>query len=249
MSTSAPGLSSRVVVTFDPNAPDNAALELALRLAPGGQVAGLLGLYVEETDALTLGEFPWAREIATATAESRPLDTASVERHYRQRSAAARALFEAALGGTAGARFESVRGHLPEALTRLARDAAGVLMDWPAASRRSRPRATSVVEALLQLPAPLVGLIEPRAFGSATILIVAGEEPSDGARALARQLAGSTNSRIRMAGGPLTAAAIMARGRLEAAGTLLVRRKAAGGDESMLAELALDWPGSLLLLR
>ena len=237
----------RLVVAFDPYAPDRAALQLARQLAATDSQP-LLALYVEETEALILGSFPWAREIATATAESRPLQREAIERSLSSRAAEARALFEATAAGAADATFERVRGRLAEELKRIAADATGVFMDWLPASRRSRPWAETIVRTLLELPAPLVGLVGPPASTSMSIVVAVGDDPAR-ARDLAARLAAPGHARITVMQGHPSAAAIIARARAERAGAVLVQRSATGIGESMLAELALEWSGSLLLLR
>ena len=238
----------RIVVAFDPYMPDRTALRLAQRLALLG-AQSLHALYVEETEALTLGSFPWAREIATATAESRPLHREAVERGLSGRAAEARTLFEAAAAGLAEARFERVRGRLAEELKRTAADAAGVLLEWPPASRASRTSAATIVRTLLELQAPLVGLVGPRGVTSASVVVVASDERAAAARELAERLAAPAHARITQLQDATSAAAIIARARAVLAGTVVVQRSARDEEDLMLADLALEWPGSLLLLR
>ena len=105
MSAAAP-LARRLVAVFDPYAPDAAVLDMALRLGAPSRVT-LHALFVEETEAMTLGSLPWAREVTLATGEARPLRATAVERELQRSAASARALFEAVAPGLAGARFEN----------------------------------------------------------------------------------------------------------------------------------------------
>lgn len=239
---------ARVVVAFDPYLPGRAALQLALRLGSPG-TSSLHAVYVEETDPLTLGAFPWAREVRTATAEAQPLRFETIERIYRRRAAEARALFDAVATGISEARFEQVRGSMVEQLRRIAADAAGVLLDWPSAGRSSRQQAATVVRALLDLPAPLLGLVRPPGAATTSVMIVCAGNAAGPARELAERFVASARARITVLRDPVSATSIIERARAERADTLLLQRGGAMDNAHLLADLALAWAGSLLLLR
>lgn len=240
-------VAGRLVVVFDPFHPDSAALRCALRLASAATVHAL---FVEEIDALALGAFPWAREVALATAESRPLQSGTIEQGLQGRARTARALFDAELAGLApGATFERVRGRLEQELRRASADATAVLLDWPAAGRRSGPWAISVVRTLLDLPMPLVGLVQPQRLEATSVALITAGPESASARELAERLAAPAGARITRLPRLSSAEAILRAARAERADTLVVLRDAAIGSEALLAELALRWPGSLLMFR
>ncbi len=91
--------------------------------------------------------------------------------------------------------------------------------------------------------------MEPRGAASTSIVVVSAAAAAGPARELAEQLAAPTSARITLVSGAATAAAIIECARTAMAGTVLVQRGGAAQDEQMLAELALEWSGSLLLLR
>jgi hypothetical protein len=240
-------VAGRLVVVFDPFHPDSAALRWALRLASAATVHAL---FVEESDALALGAFPWAREVALATAEARPLQAGTIEQGLQGRARTARALFDAALAGLApGATFERVRGRLEAELRRASADATAVLLDWPASGRTSGPWAASVVRTLLDLPMSLVGLVQPQGAEVTSVALVAVGTEAVSARGLTQRLAAPAGARITRLPSSSSAEAILRSARAERADTLLVLRDAASASESLLAELALRWPGSLLVVR
>lgn len=247
MSTPVPAV-DRIVVAFDSYCPAGAALELALQLA-GPVAQSVHALYVEESDALTLGAFPWAREVALATAESRPVLQEVLEREFSSRAAAAQALFNAMAAGTRSASFERVRGHMAEELRRTATNAAGILLDWPPARRRSRSWARMVARTLLELRAPFVGLVEAGKVRASALLIVRSQQGSGRAHDLACRLMRGEAAQTTEFRGQVTAAAVLERARQVQAGALLVEQDAAADAEALLAELASRWSGSLLLLR
>jgi hypothetical protein len=246
MSERAPG-EGRLVVVFDPFHPDSGALRWALRLA---SAAAVHALYVEEIDALALGAFPWAREVALATAEAQPLQARTIEQGFRMRAREARTLFDAALAGLGPrATFERVRGRLEQELRRATVDATAVLLDWPAAGRTSGPWAASVVRTLLDLPTSLVGLVQQRGATATSVAVVTAGTESLPANELAARLADPAGARVTHLRGLSSAPAILHAAHAARADALVVLRGATAGGEAMLAELALRWPGSLLLLR
>lgn len=245
MSAAAP-LPRRVVAVFDPYAPDPSVLQLALRLGPTAQ-SPLHALFVEEPDALVLGSLPWAREVALATGETRPLKTAAVERALQGSAASARALFDSLTQRIAGARFELVRGRLTAELERVAADASAVLLGWPPALRRSRAWARTVTSALVALPVPIVGLVASRADSSGTLVLEAAARPG-AARELARRLSPGPSRRIAVQHGPVSAGALLERARRESVGTLVIEHAVLEARDELLGELALHWSGSVLVV-
>jgi nucleotide-binding universal stress UspA family protein len=258
--TSAPQAAQRIVVAFDPHAPQRAALDLGVRLAMA-RAQVLHALYVEDLEALNLGEFAWVREIATATADTRPMRRQAVERHYRSRGAEAQALFAAAASRASGARFETVRGRLLDELKRFGAEAAGVLIDWPKAGLSVHLRGSGLLRALLELRAPVVGLVASPPPEASRVLVV----PRGQASGLVAELAALLGAPSR--GGPPegspprvaaplaceghrpTADALIERLRRERAGTLLLERGATDDDAALLAELLRRWSGSLLIVQ
>jgi hypothetical protein len=244
----APTCADRLVVAFDPYSPAAAALQLALLLTQE-RPQSLHALYVEDTDALRLGAFPWAREILLATAEARPVLPESLEQDYRSRAAAARALFDSTVSGAVGARFERVRGRLADELRRFAMDAATVFMDWPPARLRGSSWATTVVRTLLDLPAPLVGLVDAQRSAGQALLVVQDSGQPGPAQELAERLAAPEHARVELLTGRVTAAMVAARAREERAGTVLVELATITDGERLVGDLAARWPGSLLVVR
>jgi|GEM_PF-2825224 len=245
MSAAAP-LARRLVAVFDPYAPDAAVLDMALRLGAPSRVT-LHALFVEETEAMTLGSLPWAREVTLATGEARPLRATAVERELQRSAASARALFEAVAPGLAGARFELVRGRLAAELARVAADASAVLLGWPPAPRRSRAWARTVTTALVALRVPIVGLVASRTDPSGLLVLEAGTRPGPG-RALARRLSPGQPRRIALQHGPFSARSLLERARRESLGTLLIEREALEAADELICELALRWSGSILVV-
>jgi len=239
---------SQVVVTFDPLAPAPMALQVALRVV-AAEATRLHALYVEDRDALALSAFPWATEITLGTAEARPLVTHAVERAYASGRASARALFDAAAGSMANARFETVRGRLADELVRLGDRAAGILVDWPRGDHRPGYGAARLIRTLLGLQVPYVGLIDPRSAGTATLVIPGQTPPSGAVRSLIEAVASPSGVRTVQLHSPATTQSIIALARVQRAGTLLIQRSAVAGDEDLLARLALKWVGSFLVYR
>lgn len=90
----------RVIACFSPGY--GGRPELVARLAKELE-AELLGLFIEDVELLRFASLPFAREIGTASVESRALDLASLERQLRAQARALEQALAAILGpGPAG---------------------------------------------------------------------------------------------------------------------------------------------------
>ncbi len=76
----------RILVALDTSSRGAAAAQAAAELAAAAQV-DLFGLFVEDINLLKLAGLPFARELGLASACSRPLDFAEVERALRAQAA------------------------------------------------------------------------------------------------------------------------------------------------------------------
>ncbi len=74
----------RIVVALDASPHSDAALEAALQMAARFE-AELLGLYVEDVDALRTARIPFAREVGGYSGRSRSISAEDLERKYRAR--------------------------------------------------------------------------------------------------------------------------------------------------------------------
>ena len=88
---------NRILVTLDTSARGRAALEAAVRLALKTR-AELQGLYVEDEDLVHLASLPFAREVDFASALSRQMHSANMERALRAAAEQAQQAFAKALG-------------------------------------------------------------------------------------------------------------------------------------------------------
>jgi hypothetical protein len=108
-----------VLVALDPGVPQETALAAVASVA-GGDVAEVLGLFVEDMALLSLARLPAVREITVEAAE-RVLSAEQVERQFRAQAARLRSLFES---GAARAgfryRFEVARGEVNREILRAA---------------------------------------------------------------------------------------------------------------------------------
>jgi hypothetical protein len=253
------GRDGRVVVAFDPQRPDAAALELAVPLAHALAQA-LYVLYVEDIDALSLAAFGCVAAVCTATGEARPVSRESVERDYRRLERQARAAFDSAALGAGPAEFASVRGRLADELRRVGDDAVAVLIGRPETALAGRGLAPGVLDALLDLPVAVTGMIARRRASGAGVLAVlrpdrlaaaGGAAPLPGAALLQAtvQALGLAAPPASISGRGLSSDALLPRLRRANIGTLLLERGATDDDRALVRELLRAWPGSLLTLR
>ena len=76
----------KILVPLDASPHSMAALQAAVNCARNLE-AELQGLFVEDTDLLKLGDFPFAQEVCVYSRECRPLDKQNLERQLRARAA------------------------------------------------------------------------------------------------------------------------------------------------------------------
>lgn len=74
----------RIVVALDASPHSEAALEAALQMAARFE-AELLGLYVEDVDAIRTAQIPFTREVGGYSGRSRAMSSEELERKYRAR--------------------------------------------------------------------------------------------------------------------------------------------------------------------
>ena len=107
---------ARILVALDASPHSEAALKEAVRLAAGLQ-AELLGLFVEDVDLMRAASLPFARELASRTAQERRLDQLSMERALRgQAERVRRALETTAQGAEVRWSFKVTRGRVSQEL-------------------------------------------------------------------------------------------------------------------------------------
>lgn len=127
-------------------------LEAALQLA-GRQRAALRGLFVEDAGLLSVAALPFAREVSTVSATSRPLSAQAIERQLQNLAAQMRArLASAADQAQLAWSFQVCRGSMPQTIRET--DADVILCSWrsPVFGTRSRVKSPRV--------APLVVLFD-----------------------------------------------------------------------------------------
>lgn len=113
----------RIVVALDASPHSEAALEAALQMAARFE-AELLGLYVEDVDALRIARIPFAREVGGYSGRSRPISSEELERKYRARVRQIRRQFRARSHRAAvEAAFRVVRDRINRAIRAEAEEA------------------------------------------------------------------------------------------------------------------------------
>ena len=75
----------KILVPLDASPHSMAALEVAVKFARNLQ-AELQGLFVEDTDLLKLGDFPFVQEVCLYSQQCKPLDKNNLERQLRARA-------------------------------------------------------------------------------------------------------------------------------------------------------------------
>lgn len=124
----------RILVALDASTHSLAALEAAAELAASME-AELLGLYVEDENLVHLAGLPFASEVRSHTATSRPVDSNEMEEALRlEASQAKRALEAAARKAKAQWSFQVVRGQVTASIL-----AAALEADLLAMGRIGRP--------------------------------------------------------------------------------------------------------------
>lgn len=194
----------RIVVALDTASSVLPVIEAAAGLALGLN-AELAGLFIEDERLLRFAGLPFAREFGFASARSRPLAPASVERALRAQAEQLRRLLAATAERLSLAwTLEIVRGEVPRSV--LARASASDLLvlwrseyAWPGASRRADPaqrfpalaaRPVAVVfdGSAMALRALSTGSTLAEIIGSKLIVLVAAAE-AEGFKNLRQQAA------------------------------------------------------------
>jgi nucleotide-binding universal stress UspA family protein len=249
----------RIVVAFDPNRPDAAALEFAVPFARALAQA-VYALYVEDVDTLSLGAFGCVSTVCAATGETRLMSRESIERDFRRLERQARAAFDSAARAAGRAEFATVRGRLAEELRRVSDEAAAVLIGRPEIGLARSGLAAGVLDTLLALPVAVTGLIAARrAPGSGVLAVLRPERfaAAGGAAALlgaplpkaALRALGTELPPLSISGRGLEIGALLRELRRANIGTLLLELGATADDRVLVRELLNVWPGSLLAMR
>ncbi len=133
---------TRILVALDADAPNRAAIEAAVRLAEEYQ-AELVGLFVTESDMLTLSSLPGARHLIGHTLTAQTLEPGAIERAMRILAERARADL-AAMAERRHVRwsFRSISGTASEAVVTEAEGFDVVAFGRGTRRRRSMAHAT-----------------------------------------------------------------------------------------------------------
>lgn len=203
----------RILVALDASAHSFGALEAAVQLAAEMR-AEVIGLFVEDSNLLRMADLPMTREVGSYTAVPRDVDLGSLECELRAlRSAAERALAQAAEHARVPSTFRVVRGTVSVEVLRVAEEVDLVsvgLLGWASAgrtgvgstARRLLGRSTGLVllaRRALELGAPVYCVYDgsPAATSALALgarlaeamdggmVVLTPEDESDGADALA----------------------------------------------------------------
>ena len=113
---------SRVLVWLDPNAPQEASLQVLEGLVTGASPE-ILGLFVEDINLLLVSGMSVAREVTFEGTAVRQLDPERIEQRFRAHAARMRSLFEKAVRAlNARHSFRVTRGELRAELLKTAAD-------------------------------------------------------------------------------------------------------------------------------
>lgn len=147
------GTSPRVLFLLDSPREAEPLLEAAMRLAVGAP-GGILGLFLEDADLLSLAELPFAREVV-ASALARPLDRRTLEREWTALAAEVREML-ARFAESDGLpwSFQVVRGRLA---AQLAAAPAEVELAWV---RRTRHLSSAGVRPGSRTLLPVITVFE-----------------------------------------------------------------------------------------
>ncbi len=130
----------RIVVALDASPHSEAALEAALQMAARFK-AELLGLYVEDVDALRTAQLPFVREVGGYSGRSWPMSPEALERKYRARVRQIRSRFRTRSHRAAvEAAFRVVRDHINRAIRSEAAQADMLIVGRSGWSQISRLR-------------------------------------------------------------------------------------------------------------
>jgi nucleotide-binding universal stress UspA family protein len=128
----------RIVVALDASPHSEAALEAALQMAARFE-AELLGLYVEDVEALRIARIPFAREVGGYSGRSRSMSYEEMERKYRARVRQIRRRFQTRSHRAAvQAAFRVVRDRINRAIRSEAQEADMLIVGrsgWSQAGR------------------------------------------------------------------------------------------------------------------
>jgi len=146
----------RILVALDASPDSLGALAAAVKLARQ-TAAELEGLFVEDTDLLSLADSPFAREIGYHSAKETALSRASMERKLHAQSELARkALESAAREAQVPWSFRTVRGHVTPELLAAAAEADLLAMGQLGWSVGSQLRIGSTALELMASTTPLL---------------------------------------------------------------------------------------------
>lgn len=198
----------RVVVALDSSA-SLPAMEAATRIARAFE-SELLGLFVEDTDLLTLAALPIAGEICYPSAARRSLDVAAMERGLRAQASRVRRELSARLSDAPVKwTLEVVRGRVTGQLHATAGERDLLVAALQPSTRQPRR------------PPPPAGMRGRRSGGPVSVVVPGGCSPDDVAAVAATLLPDAGASMLLVFVGPPSAAAAAW---LETARILLVRR-------------------------
>jgi len=144
----------RIVVAVESLPRDMSALEAAAELAARLQ-AELLGLFVEDSDLLSLADTPFVGEISVFSAQSRRPDAREMERQFRAQARRIRQAFEEAMArAEVRGTFRVTRGRVKTEVLTAAREADVLILGkggWNVA--RSRRLGRTIRALLAEAPA------------------------------------------------------------------------------------------------
>jgi len=186
----------RILVALDASPDSLGALAAAVRLARQTEAA-LEGLFVEDTDLLSLAESPFAREIGYHSAKETALSRASMERKLHAQSELARkALERAAQEAQVPWSFRIVRGDVTSELLAAAAEADLLAMGQLGWSIGSQLRIGSTALELMASTTPLLlSSSKPLPAKAALCAYYDGSPAAKRAFRVALQLAAAADSR------------------------------------------------------
>jgi nucleotide-binding universal stress UspA family protein len=183
----------RILLPLDVSRDSLTAMEIAFALAAalGGEVSGL---FIEDTELLTAGSLPFAREVGSLSGISRRIGSADIQNRFRAVASKARnAVAEAGQRLKVRSSFRVTRGEVPAEILAAATDADMVVLGkagWSVGAFR-KPGGTCL--AILSGSRVPVLIVERGATLSPPILAVndgtpAGRRALEFARELSRSL-------------------------------------------------------------
>ncbi len=181
---------SRVLVWLDPNAPQEASLQVLEGLAAQA-VGEIVGLYVEDINLLQVSSMSVAKEITFEGAAVRRTDPARIEQQFRAHAARMRALFERATRAIdARHSFRIARGELRQELLRMSAEADTLVLAHSRSHFGTRlSMRAQLGELLTRGPRTLVLVQERWRIGQSVAVIFDGTRSAEAALSTAAALA------------------------------------------------------------